>query len=88
VLQELGRRQCNDVLVEAGPTLAGQFLQLGLADELVLYVAPVLLGPRARAMATLPPLERLEHASRYEIKSLQRIEPDVRLVLRRPAGSR
>jgi diaminohydroxyphosphoribosylaminopyrimidine deaminase/5-amino-6-(5-phosphoribosylamino)uracil reductase len=88
VLQELGRRQCNDVLVEAGPTLAGRFLQLGLADELVLYVAPVLLGPRARAMATLPPLERLEHASRYELKSLQRIEPDVRLVLRRPADSR
>ncbi|MGH8189168.1 MAG: bifunctional diaminohydroxyphosphoribosylaminopyrimidine deaminase/5-amino-6-(5-phosphoribosylamino)uracil reductase RibD, partial [Steroidobacteraceae bacterium] len=40
VLEELGRRQCNDVLVEAGPTLAGQFLQLGLADELIVYLAP------------------------------------------------
>ena len=49
VLRELGRRQCNDVLVEAGPTLAGQFLELDLADELVVYLAPMLLGPQARA---------------------------------------
>ena len=53
VLQELGRRMCNDVLVEAGPTLVGRILQLGLADEIIAYVAPVLLGPDARAMASL-----------------------------------
>lgn len=35
LLQELGRRMCNDVLVEAGPTLVGRILQLGLADELI-----------------------------------------------------
>lgn len=84
VLQELGRRMCNDVLVEAGPTLVGRILQLGLADEIVAYVAPVLLGPEARAMAKLPPLEALDQAQRYTMHAVDRVGDDARLVLRRP----
>lgn len=84
VLQELGRRMCNDVLVEAGPTLVGRILQLGLADEIVAYVAPVLLGPEARAMANLPPLEALDQAQRYTMHAVDRVGDDARLVLRRP----
>ena len=83
VLQELGRRMCNDVLVEAGPTLSGRILQLGLADELIVYIAPVLLGPDARPMATLPLLTQLNQAQRYTLHSYDRIGDDVRLVLRR-----
>lgn len=85
VLEELGRRQCNDVLVEAGPTLAGQFLQLGLADELIVYLAPVILGPDARPMAVIAGLNRLEDAARYTLKDLRRVGDDVKLVFR-PAG--
>jgi len=87
VLVELGRRQCNDVLVEAGPTLAGAILRLGLAQELVVYLAPMLLGPQARAMAELPALERLDQASRYSIEDLQRVGADVKLRLVRRAGA-
>lgn len=83
VLRELGRRMCNDVLVEAGPTLVGRVLQLGLADEVIAYVAPVLLGPDARAMANLPPLQKLTEAQRYTMHSADRVGEDVRLVLRR-----
>lgn len=83
VLQELGRRLCNDVLVEAGPTLVGRILQLGLADELIVYVAPVLLGPDARPMAALPLLTQLDRAQRYTLHSHDQIGDDVRLVLRR-----
>jgi len=79
VLRELGRRQCNDVLVEAGPTLAGAVLQHGLAEELIVYMAPLLLGPDARGMAQLPPLRRLEDARRYALKSSEHIGPDVKL---------
>lgn len=86
VLEELGRRQCNDVLVEAGPTLAGRFLQLGLADELIVYLAPVLLGPDARPMAVLAGLNRVEDAARYTLMHLRRVGDDVKLVFR-PAGS-
>lgn len=82
VLAELGRRECNDVLVEAGATLAGRFLQLGLADELVVYVAPIILGPEARAMALLPPLDRIENVLRYALRGMQRIGEDVKLTLR------
>lgn len=83
VLRELGRRMCNEVLVEAGPTLVGRILQLGLADEIVAYVAPMLLGPDARAMANLPPLQGLDQAQRYTMQSVDQIGDDVRLVLRR-----
>lgn len=82
VLQELGRRLCNDVLIEAGPTLVGRILQLGLADEVVVYVAPTLLGPDARAMAGLPSLSALDQAQRYTLHSVDRIGDDVRLALR------
>ena len=82
VLAELGRRECNDVLVEAGPTLAGRFLQLGLADELIVYIAPIVLGPEARAMALLPPLYRIEDVLRYTLRDMQRIGADVKLTLR------
>ena len=82
VLAELGRRECNDVLVEAGPTLAGRFLQLGLADELIVYIAPIVLGPEARAMALLPPLYRIEDVLRHTLHDMQRIGADVKLVLR------
>jgi diaminohydroxyphosphoribosylaminopyrimidine deaminase/5-amino-6-(5-phosphoribosylamino)uracil reductase len=82
VLVELGRRECNEVVVEAGPTLAGRFLQLGLADELIVYIAPIVLGPEARAMALLPPLYRIEDVPRYTLHGMQRIGADVKLVLR------
>lgn len=85
VLRELGRRMCNDVLIEAGPTLVGRILQLGLADEVIAYVAPVLLGADARAMANLPPLSALDQAQRYTMHAVERIGDDARLILRRRA---
>ena len=84
VLQELGRRMCNDVLLEAGPTLVGRVLQLGLADELIVYIAPMLLGADARPMAELPLLTKLDQAQRSTLHTHDRIGEDVRLVLRLP----
>ncbi len=54
LLQLLGRRQCNEVLVESGAVLAGSFLRRGLLDELVVYMAPKLLGSKARPLFDLP----------------------------------
>jgi diaminohydroxyphosphoribosylaminopyrimidine deaminase / 5-amino-6-(5-phosphoribosylamino)uracil reductase len=88
VLQELGRRMCNDVLVEAGPTLVGRILQLGLVDELIVYIAPVLLGPDARPMAELPLLQRLEQAQRYTLHSVDHVGDDARMVVRRSSDAR
>lgn len=53
LLDELGRRHCNDVLVEAGAKLAGAFVREGLVDELIIYLAPKLLGSQAMPMLEL-----------------------------------
>lgn len=50
LLTELAKRQCNEVLVEAGATLAGSFLRRGLLDEIIIYMAPKLLGGNARPL--------------------------------------
>jgi diaminohydroxyphosphoribosylaminopyrimidine deaminase / 5-amino-6-(5-phosphoribosylamino)uracil reductase len=82
VLNELGRRHCNDVLVEAGPTLSSAFIEAGLVDELIVYLAPVLLGPDARAMTTLGAIDRLSAARRFALVSQDRIGEDLKLWLR------
>ncbi len=81
VLRQLAQHGCNDVLVEAGPTLAGQFLQQGRVDELILYIAPLLLGPQARAMLQLPLLEQLGAAPRWQLRRSEQIGEDLKLVL-------
>ena len=58
----LGKQQVNSIWVEAGPTLAGALLQAGLVDELLVYVAPKLLGNDARGLFVLPGLEKLADA--------------------------
>ena len=86
VLAELARRDVNELHVEAGPTLCGALLAAGLADELLLYVAPVLLGDQARPLLQLPTLT--EMARRWRLRTVDRraLGDDLRLLLR-PAGS-
>ena len=84
-LRRLGSRQVNEVWVEAGATLSGALLQAGLVDELVLYLAPTLLGPDARPLALLPPLKRLADRPAWRIHDLRTVGPDARIMLR-PGG--
>jgi diaminohydroxyphosphoribosylaminopyrimidine deaminase/5-amino-6-(5-phosphoribosylamino)uracil reductase len=70
------------VLVEAGPTLSGALVQCGLADELLLYMAPKLLGPQARPLFNLPLLEDLQQARRFRIIEQLLIGDDLRVRLR------
>jgi diaminohydroxyphosphoribosylaminopyrimidine deaminase/5-amino-6-(5-phosphoribosylamino)uracil reductase len=62
VLEHLAKLEVNEVLVEAGPTLAGQLLTGFFADELLLYIAPKLLGPQGRPLVNLPELQSLQDA--------------------------
>jgi diaminohydroxyphosphoribosylaminopyrimidine deaminase / 5-amino-6-(5-phosphoribosylamino)uracil reductase len=84
VLRELAQQGCNDVLVEAGPCLAGQFFQCGYVDEFVLYLAPLLLGPAARAMLQLPLLQQLDAALRLQLRCSEQIGQDLKLVFGPP----
>lgn len=83
VLDRLGRREINELWVEAGPRLAGALLQQSLADELLLYVAPKLLGPQARPLADLAEVRELKDAPRLAIVETRQIGEDLRLRLRR-----
>jgi diaminohydroxyphosphoribosylaminopyrimidine deaminase / 5-amino-6-(5-phosphoribosylamino)uracil reductase len=82
VLERLAELEINEVLVEAGSTLAGEFLQAGLADELLLYIAPLLLGPQARPLLQLPELTDLAQGRRFTIIENRAIGVDLRLRLR------
>lgn len=81
LLVELGRRGINELHVEAGPTLSGALLREGLADELLLYLAPVLIGP-GRPLFDLPPLQTLAQAHRLQLHEVTRIGGDVRILAR------
>jgi diaminohydroxyphosphoribosylaminopyrimidine deaminase/5-amino-6-(5-phosphoribosylamino)uracil reductase len=81
LLAELGRRGINELHVEAGPTLAGALVRAGLADELLLYQAPLLLGP-GRELVELPPLDDLGAARRLQFHEVSRIGNDLRILAR------
>jgi diaminohydroxyphosphoribosylaminopyrimidine deaminase / 5-amino-6-(5-phosphoribosylamino)uracil reductase len=67
LMQELGRRELNEVHVEAGFRLNGSLLREGLVDELLLYFAPLLIGDAARGMFSLPALTQLSAARKLAV---------------------
>ena len=81
VLALLAAREINEVLVEAGATLAGALLAADLADELLLYIAPSLLGDTARGLLHLPGLERLDDRLQLRLDDLRQVGDDLRLTL-------
>jgi diaminohydroxyphosphoribosylaminopyrimidine deaminase / 5-amino-6-(5-phosphoribosylamino)uracil reductase len=85
MLSRLGELGINEVLVEAGPTVSGVFVRHCLADELLLYMAPKLLGPQARPLFDLPLLEDLQAAPRFRIIDQRLIGEDLRVRLRAAA---
>ncbi|OUS11083.1 riboflavin biosynthesis protein RibD [Gammaproteobacteria bacterium 53_120_T64] len=86
LLLELGRREYSDVLVEAGGKLAGAFLEQGLVDELIIYMAPKLLGSDGMPMAVLP-LRAMSEALALEITDIRAVGKDWRITAT-PGGER
>lgn len=84
LLPELARRGVNELHVEAGARLNGHLIEQGWADEILVYLAPKLLGP-GRALAALSPLTGLDGCWQGEVRDLCLVGPDVRLIVR-PAG--
>jgi diaminohydroxyphosphoribosylaminopyrimidine deaminase/5-amino-6-(5-phosphoribosylamino)uracil reductase len=84
LLPELARRGVNELHVEAGARLNGHLIEQGWADEILVYLAPKLLGP-GRALAALAPLAGLDGCWQGEVRDLSLVGPDVRLIVR-PIG--
>jgi diaminohydroxyphosphoribosylaminopyrimidine deaminase/5-amino-6-(5-phosphoribosylamino)uracil reductase len=80
LLARLVAREANEVWVEAGPRVAGAFVAQGLIDELVLYVAPNLLGPGARPLFELPAIGRIEDGARFRFADVKRLGDDLRII--------
>ena len=72
--------QCYEVLVEAGASIAGSFLQQQLVDELIVYQAPCLLGTQARPMVAINPLS-LAQQLRFDIHCHEQLGADLKLTL-------
>jgi diaminohydroxyphosphoribosylaminopyrimidine deaminase/5-amino-6-(5-phosphoribosylamino)uracil reductase len=81
VLQELGHRECNEVLVEAGPALSGRLVSLDLCDELIVYFAPKLFGADAKPMFQLPEIRSVRDSLQFELRETEPVGPDLRLTL-------
>ena len=70
-------RECNELLIEAGATLSGAFIEASLVDELVIYQAPTLLGSSARAAFALP-FEQMQQQRRLKLLDQRRLGDDQR----------
>jgi diaminohydroxyphosphoribosylaminopyrimidine deaminase/5-amino-6-(5-phosphoribosylamino)uracil reductase len=78
----LAARGVNELQVEAGPTLCGALVAQGLADELLIYAAPVLLGGHAQALLTLPSIDDVAAGRRLRIVDQRTVGADWRIVCR------
>lgn len=85
MLAGLAQRGCNEVQVETGATLAGAFIAAGLCDELLVYMAPRLLGHQARGLVNQPAPAELADAVRWHWHDVRTVGDDLRLLLRPPA---
>ncbi|MBQ0776982.1 bifunctional diaminohydroxyphosphoribosylaminopyrimidine deaminase/5-amino-6-(5-phosphoribosylamino)uracil reductase RibD [Halopseudomonas laoshanensis] len=81
LLLELAKRGCNEVLVESGARLAGAFVNAGLVDELVVYMAPRLLGSRARPLLELP-FDNMAEAMQLDVTDMRVVGRDWRITAR------
>ena len=82
LLHELAQRGLNEVHVEAGSRLNGALLAAGLVDEVLLYLAPCLLGDTAQGLFALPALESLAGKHRLAIREVKQFGDDLRVLAR------
>jgi len=81
MLADLAARECNEVHVEAGSKLNGSLLREGLVDEMLVYLAPKLIG-QGRGMADVGPLTSLADSMALEFLSVEPVGADLRILAR------
>jgi diaminohydroxyphosphoribosylaminopyrimidine deaminase/5-amino-6-(5-phosphoribosylamino)uracil reductase len=83
ILQDLAKREINELHVEAGATLNGALISAGLVDEFLIYLAPKLLGI-GRGLADFELLGDLSKATTIDFQSIEKVGPDLRILGRIP----
>lgn len=82
VLETLARRGINELHVEAGAKLNGSLLREGCVDELLIYLAPSVIGDTGLGMFALPPLAELAAQQRLQFTDVRQIGDDLRILAR------
>ncbi len=80
LMKELGKRGINELHVEAGEVLNGALMKAGLVDEIVFYLAPHLIGSRAKGMFDFPALEKMEQRHEMNILDIRMVGKDLRII--------
>ena len=73
------RRTAHEVLLESGATLAGAMLEQGMIDEMIIYLAPHLMGDSGRGLFHLPGLAHMAHRHNLRFSDLRQVGPDIRI---------
>jgi len=82
LMEDLARRELNEIHVEGGAKLNGSLLQAGLVDELLVYLAPSVIGDSGRGMFDMPELTELSQKKTVTIREAERIGGDLRVLAR------
>lgn len=82
LMQHLGEREVNELLVEGGRGLGGALLKNALVDEIVLYLAPTCLGNEAVGMLDLPAITGLDQGTALNIEDIRQVGPDLKITAR------
>jgi diaminohydroxyphosphoribosylaminopyrimidine deaminase/5-amino-6-(5-phosphoribosylamino)uracil reductase len=88
LMEELGRRELNEIHVEGGTKLNGSLLQAGVVDELLIYLAPSIIGDPGRGMFDLPELTELPQRKALAIRQVERVGTDLRILARLSASEK
>jgi len=81
LVEYLAALAINELMVEAGPVLSGAMLQAGLVDELIIYMAPHLMGDQAQGLMALPGLEKMSQRVSFKTKEIRAVGDDWRITL-------
>ena len=82
LMEELARRELNEIHVEGGTKLNGSLLQAGVVDELLVYLAPSVIGDSGRGMFHLPEPTELSRSTALKIREVERVGDDLRILAR------
>lgn len=82
LMEELARRELNEIHIEAGTKLNGSLLQAGVVDELLVYLAPSIIGDSGRGMFSLPELTELSQTTGLKIREIERVGAEIRILAR------
>lgn len=81
ILKFLGKSEINNVWIEAGSNLSGFLLENYLADELIIYLAPKILGHKSKPLCIINNITKLFNSLQFQLKDMCQIGPDIRLIL-------